>query len=125
MLRGGLLPSFSNEKFEAALEQSRLLPQPTKDLLERMSAVLRSAIPFTFRSCRHEIAYLRDLAAEVVDGKMFDTAPGLAPLRRHLHTAADAGALFNDTDVPDWRQGRKNIAKIRALFVELVRPFSR
>ena len=78
------LPSFTNEKFEAALEQSRLLPMPTKALLERIRVTLLERVPYTVAACQREVKALQTLVQEIVDGHMFDAAPAFGPLKEHL-----------------------------------------
>ena len=118
------LPSFSDDKFEAAREQSRILPFPTKDLLERIAEMLHTRIPFTLAACKNEVRYLRRLAEEVVEGKMFEASPGIGPLRDHFRSAAQEGSLLSG-DFTQWKEGRKTIAKVKEFFAQLVRPFTK
>jgi len=117
------IPSFSHDKFEAALEQSRLLPMPTKDLLARIQEAVRSKIPFTVGGCQNVIAYLRSLAQEIVDGQMFDTSPAVGPLRTQLTKAGEGGVFAGKFS--KWKEGREAVREVKGMLAEIAKPFTK
>ena len=120
------LPSFSNEKFEAAQEQSRLLPLPTKVLLEKIRAFILRRVPFTAGGCQRELGELTELTIEIVDGGMFDASAEVEPLQLYLRDSREGkpDAIF-ESDFKKWKEGRATVKQVKQALSDLVKPFAK